>query len=195
MHERALWVAAYIPQDREIARPFLSDYTVGWCRRERLQQPRRPPLAKFRPGSPAPGGRRPVLDIAPRRGAVSDVVLQVSQWRVTQQAAISRPNSFPSHPRGPSWTWRRTTRSGQSRPRLRFPLSMRAFASPHVALSLPRGSHIFSPPQREVVHKCAKFFGARAERRRAKVSASICAFSAPFVLTCRSGNRRVSSHL
>src|SRR6516165_10007219 len=48
----------------------------------------------------------------------------------TQQAAIFRPNSFPSGPRGPSWTSRRTTRSGQSRPRRRFPPSMRAFASP-----------------------------------------------------------------
>src|SRR5215813_3687141 len=32
----------------------------------------------------------------------------------------------------------------------------------YVALSLPRGLHIFRRPQREVVHKCAKFFGARA---------------------------------
>jgi hypothetical protein len=49
--------------------------------------------------------------------------------RTTQQAAIFRPNSFPSRPRGPSWTSRRSTRSGQSRPRRRFPPSMRAFAS------------------------------------------------------------------
>src|SRR4029453_17083461 len=33
----------------------------------------------------------------------------LSQWRVTQLAAISRPNSFPRRPRGPSWTSRRPT--------------------------------------------------------------------------------------
>jgi hypothetical protein len=90
--------------------------------------------------------------------------VQFSQWRVTQQAAIFRPNSFPSRPRGPSWTSRRSTRSGQSRPRRRFPPSTHAFASPLRRVELAdRGSHIFSPPQREVVHGCAKFFGARAE--------------------------------
>src|SRR6516165_11156515 len=82
----------------------------------------------------------------------------------TQQAAIFRPNSFPSRPRGPSWTSRRSTRSGQSRPQRRFPPSMRAFASPLCRGELAdRGSHIFSPPQREVVHGCAKFFEATAE--------------------------------
>jgi hypothetical protein len=30
----------------------------------------------------------------------------------------------------------------------------------YVASSLSRSWHIFSPPQREVVHKCAKSFGA-----------------------------------
>src|SRR5262245_32757089 len=64
--------------------------------------------------------------------ALSVIPGSSSQWRVTQQAAIFRPNSFPSHPRGPSWTSRRTTRSGQSRPRRRFLPSMRAFASPYV---------------------------------------------------------------
>jgi hypothetical protein len=40
-------------------------------------------------------------------------------WRVTQQEAISRPK--PSRPPpGPSWTSRRPTRSGQSRPQRRF---------------------------------------------------------------------------
>jgi hypothetical protein len=62
--------------------------------------------------------------------ALSVIPRSISQWRVTQQTAISRPNSFPSRPRGPSWTSRRPTRSGQSRPRWRFPSSMRAFASP-----------------------------------------------------------------
>jgi hypothetical protein len=71
----------------------------------------------------------------------------ISQWRVIQQAAISRPNSFPSRPRGPSWTSRRPTRSAQSRPRRRFPPSMRAFASPLRRVELAkRSSHIFSPP-------------------------------------------------
>ena len=136
------------------------DVQAIFCRRR--HPPRRQPLAKIRPGSPAPAGRR----LGPRHrshgGAASDVAqVQVSQWRVTPQAAISRPNSFPSRPRAPSWTSRRTTRSGQSRPRRRFPLSMRAFASPLRRVELAdRGSHIFSPPQREVVHKCAKFFGA-----------------------------------
>src|SRR5262249_21886745 len=69
--------------------------------------------------------------------ALSVIPGSSSQLRVTQQAAIFRPNSFPSRPRGPSWTSRRTTRSGQSRPRRRFLPSMRAFASPYVALSLP----------------------------------------------------------
>src|SRR5262249_49787859 len=49
---------------------------------------------------------------------------------------------------------------------------MRAFASPLRRVELAdRGSHIFSPPQCEAVHKCAKLFGARAEedwRRRLK---------------------------
>jgi hypothetical protein len=40
---------------------------------------------------------------------------------------------------------------------------MRAFASLYAALSLPIGLAYFSPPQREVVHGCAKFFEARAE--------------------------------
>jgi hypothetical protein len=85
---------------------------------------------------------------------------QAAQWRVTQQAAISRPN--PNRPRGPSWTSRRPTRSGQSRPRRRFPPAMRAFASPRVELA-DRGSHVFSPPRCEGVHRCAKFFEAKAE--------------------------------
>jgi hypothetical protein len=45
-----------------------------------------------------------------------------------------------------------------------LPPSMRAFASPPRRVELAdRGSHIFSPPQCEVVHTCAKFFEARAE--------------------------------
>jgi len=34
--------------------------------------------------------------------ALSVIPGSISQWRVTQQAAILRPNSFPSCPRGPS---------------------------------------------------------------------------------------------
>src|SRR5262249_12753297 len=84
-----------------------------------------------------------VFDIDPRGGAASDVAVQVSQWRVTQQAVLSRPNSVASRPRGPSWTLRRPTRSGQSRPRWRFPPSMRAFASPLCRVELAEGARIF----------------------------------------------------
>src|SRR5262249_43374703 len=75
--------------------------------------------------------------------SLSALLVIPAQWRVTRQAAISRPNSFPSRPRGPSWTSRRPPRSGQSRPRRRFPPSMRAFASLYAALSLPIGARIF----------------------------------------------------
>jgi hypothetical protein len=75
-----------------------------------------------------------------------------------------RPNSFPSRPRGPIWTSRRPTRSGQSRLRRRFPPSMRAFAFPLRRVELGEiGLAYFSPPQCEVVHRCAKFFESRAE--------------------------------
>jgi hypothetical protein len=41
---------------------------------------------------------------------------------------------------------------------------MRAFASPLCRVELAdRSSHILSPPQYEVVHRCATFFEARAE--------------------------------
>ena len=128
-------------QLRYLARPTRLPRQAVFCRRR--HQPRRRPPAKIKPGRPAPAGRR----LGPRHrsgGAASDVAqVQVSQWRVTQQAAISRPNSFPSRPRGPSWTSRRTTRSGQSRPRRRFPLPMRAFASPLRRVELADRARIF----------------------------------------------------
>jgi len=40
---------------------------------------------------------------------------------------------------------------------------MRAFASPLRRVELAEGLAYFRGPQREVVHKCAKFFGARAK--------------------------------
>ena len=143
-------------------------------RRHRLEAPRLPvclrPVAALgqEQESKAPGGEtrsRGGLGSLLGPSARSRVLPgSISQWRVTQQAAISRPNSFPSRPRGPSWTSRRPTRSGQSRPPRRFPPSMRAFASPLRRVELvDSGLHFFSPPRCEVVHGCAKFFEARAE--------------------------------
>ena len=64
------------------------------------------------------------------------------------QAAISPPTSFQSRQRGPTWTSRRPTRSGQSRPRRRF-RSMRAIASPLRQLSLARLGLAYFPPLRD----------------------------------------------
>jgi len=107
-------------------------------------------IATF-PGSPggvaAPAVKRELGSLLGSSARSRVIPGSISQWRVIQQAAISRPNSFPSRPRGPSWTSRRPTRSAQSRPRRRFPPSMRAFASPLRRVELAkRGSHIFSPP-------------------------------------------------
>jgi hypothetical protein len=55
-------------------------------------------------------------------------------WRVTRQ--ISRPTSFLSRPRGPTWTSRRPTRSGQLRPRWRLRWMCYAFAFPSACVEL-----------------------------------------------------------
>ena len=83
-------------------------------------------------------------------------------WRVTRQ--ISRPTSFLSRPRGPTWTSRRPTRSGQLRPRWRLRWMCYACAFPSPALSLAKlDLAYFSAPQCEALHRCAKFFDARVE--------------------------------
>jgi hypothetical protein len=68
--------------------------------------------------------------------------------RVTQQAAMSRPSSFPNRPPGPTWTSQQPTRSGQSRPQRPFPPSMRAFASPlrRVEIGEEGGRTFFAAP-------------------------------------------------
>lgn len=71
------------------------------------------------------------------------------------QAAISPPTSFQSRQRGPTWTSRRPTRSGQSRPRRQF-RSMRAIAFLYVS-ERGRGSHIFRDGNCEM--RCQKCVG------------------------------------
>jgi hypothetical protein len=104
---------------------------VSWCRRYRVIPKSTVRIAR-------------TIQMLTRMGAS---LLGASARRVSQQAAITRPK--PSRPpRGPSWTSRRPTTSGQSRPRRRFPPSQRAFASPLRRVELAdRGfAHFFAAP-------------------------------------------------
>src|SRR4029077_15471846 len=128
------------------------------------QRPPPSPLRQLRP----PSNDRPALELARSpagrhtsqllRGRVVRQRIEVAamnttggRWRVIQQAATSRPKSFPGRPRGPRRTSRRPTRGGQSRPQRRFQASRRAFASPPCRVELVEGLSYFLPPGCEVV--------------------------------------------
>jgi hypothetical protein len=107
-----------------------------------------------------------VSPIAPIRSAHQHV-----GWRITQDAPISRPTSFLSRPRGPTWTSRRPTRSGRLRSRWQLQWLRYACAFPSACVELGEiGLAYLRSPECEVVHRCATFFEARP--RKAKKMAS-----------------------
>ena len=64
--------------------------------------------------------------------------------RCALYATTSQPRVFPCKARGPTWTSRRPTTSGQSRPRLRF-RSMRASLTSGSLSASTLDSHVFWP--------------------------------------------------
>jgi hypothetical protein len=109
-----------------------------------------------------------VSPIAPIRSAHQHV-----GWRITQDAPISRPTSFLSRPRGPTWTSRRPTRSGRLRPRWRLRWMCYACAFPSACVELGEmGLAYLLPPQCEVVHRCCIIFWREGRGRQKKWQSS-----------------------
>jgi hypothetical protein len=116
------------------------------------------PCVGYRPPLTLPPPRLTLPHRRSRRSAPAVCASQPSRCAsrlcLTVYTATSRPKTFPRWARGPIWTSRRPTRSGQSRPRLRF-RSMRAFAHLWVALSLDLGLACFPGSECDAGHTFA----------------------------------------
>jgi hypothetical protein len=136
------------PHERDAPRPqFRSRLLLGRSHTDRLSGD---PRARNARGALADGRLSALSQLGKARLS--------PKWRVTQQAAMSRPTSFPNRPPGPTWTSQRPTRSGQSRPP-RYP-SIRAFASPLPRVELAKeGLAYFSHPLCEAVHRLERPLG------------------------------------